>query len=100
MRKIKTDGSLAYYFCNVLSGCVKTGADGQPTGEGFVYNFLVLPMSNVLILSITLIELWLGDYFYHHYCTDHYFTVRLTSIEKSFIQTQAIKPQVDVAQAK
>ena len=37
----------------------------------------------LLILSITLIELWLGDYFYHHYCTDHYFTVRLTSIEKA-----------------
>ena len=31
-----------------LSGCVKTGADGQPTGEGFVYNFLVLPMSNAI----------------------------------------------------
>ena len=35
-------------FSNVLSGCVKTGADGQPTGEGFVYNFLVLPMSNAI----------------------------------------------------
>lgn len=31
-----------------LSGCVKTDKTGNPTGEGFVYNFLVKPMSNVI----------------------------------------------------
>lgn len=29
----------------VLSGCVQTDSTGQPTGDGWVYNFLVRPMS-------------------------------------------------------
>ena len=33
-------GSGLLFLVMFLSGCVKTGADGQPTGEGFVYNFL------------------------------------------------------------
>lgn len=41
-------GSGLLFLVMFLSGCVKTGADGQPTGEGFVYNFLVLPMSNAI----------------------------------------------------
>ncbi|HCM88743.1 MULTISPECIES: membrane protein insertase YidC [Vagococcus] len=31
-----------------LSGCVKTDKTGNPTGDGFVYNFLVKPMSNMI----------------------------------------------------
>ena len=91
-------------FSNVLSGCVKTGADGQPTGEGFVYNFLVLPMSNAIT--------YLVDNFNWNYGWAIIFITIIVRIiilplglhqSKSFIQTekmQAIKPQVDVAQAK
>ncbi len=32
-----------------LSGCVKADKAGNPTGEGFVYKFLVKPMSNMII---------------------------------------------------
>ncbi|MGO3732867.1 MAG: membrane protein insertase YidC [Vagococcus sp.] len=32
----------------LLSGCVKTDKAGNPTGEGFIYNFLVLPMSKAI----------------------------------------------------
>ena len=32
----------------ILSGCVQTNKQGQPTGEGFVYQFLVAPMSKVI----------------------------------------------------
>ena len=35
-------------FSNVFIRLCVAGADGQPTGEGFVYNFLVLPMSNAI----------------------------------------------------
>ena len=31
-----------------LSGCVKADKSGNPTGEGFVYNFLVKPMSSMI----------------------------------------------------
>lgn len=31
-----------------LSGCVKTDSTGNPTGEGFVYKFLVAPMGNAI----------------------------------------------------
>jgi YidC/Oxa1 family membrane protein insertase len=32
----------------LLSGCVKTDKSGRPTGEGWVYHFLMEPMSNFL----------------------------------------------------
>ena len=32
----------------ILSGCVQTNKQGQPTGQGFVYQFLVAPMSQVI----------------------------------------------------
>lgn len=32
----------------LLSGCVKIGPDGNPTGKGWVYNFLVKPMSSAM----------------------------------------------------
>ena len=53
-------GSGLLFLVMFLSGCVKTGADGQPTGEGFVYNFLVLPMVGRLFLS----PLLYGSLFY------------------------------------
>ena len=71
-------GSGLLFLVMFLSGCVKTGADGQPTGEGFVYNFLVLPMSNAIT--------YLVDNFNWNYGWAIIFitiiTVRLTSIEK------------------
>ena len=98
-------GSGLLFLVMFLSGCVKTGADGQPTGEGFVYNFLVLPMSNAIT--------YLVDNFNWNYGWAIIFITIIVRIiilplglhqsKKSFIQTekmQAIKPQVDVAQAK
>lgn len=32
----------------ILSGCVQTNKQGLPTGEGFVYQYLVAPMSQVI----------------------------------------------------
>ena len=32
----------------ILSGCVQTNKQGLPTGEGFVYQYLVTPMSQVI----------------------------------------------------
>lgn len=88
-----------------LSGCVKTGSDGQPTGEGIIYNFLVKPMSSAIT--------YLVDNFNWNYGWAIIFItviVRLIILplglnqsKKSMIQTekmQAIKPQIDVAQAK
>lgn len=88
-----------------LSGCVKTGSDGQPTGEGFVYNYLVRPMSTMItylvdnfnwnygwaIVVITIIVRLI------------ILPIGLNQSRKSMIQTekmQAIKPQIDVIQAK
>ncbi|MFD2305793.1 membrane protein insertase YidC [Enterococcus termitis] len=89
----------------ILSGCVKTGPDHQPTGEGIVYNLLVKPMSSAIT--------YLVDNFNWNYGWAIIFItiiVRLVIMplglnqsKKSMIQTekmQAIKPQVDVAQAK
>jgi len=50
MKKLKrwilTSGLLSLLI--FLSGCVKTNGSGQPTGEGFVYKFLVSPMGNMI----------------------------------------------------
>ncbi|MDA9470182.1 membrane protein insertase YidC [Enterococcus sp. 5H] len=88
-----------------LSGCVKTGSDGQPTGEGIIYNFLVKPMSSAIT--------YLVDNFNWNYGWAIIFITIIVRIiimplglnqsKKSMIQTekmQAIKPQVDAAQAK
>lgn len=88
-----------------LSGCVKTGSDGQPTGEGFVYNYLVQPMSNMIT--------YLVDNFNWNYgwaIVVITIVVRLIILpiglnqsRKSMIQTekmQAIKPQIDVIQER
>ncbi|MBP2099566.1 membrane protein insertase YidC [Enterococcus rivorum] len=88
-----------------LSGCVKTGKNGQPTGEGFVYNFLVKPTGNAIT--------YLVDNFNWNYGWAIIFItiiVRLIILplglhqsKKSLIQTekmQVIKPQLDAAQAK
>ncbi|MBP1045520.1 membrane protein insertase YidC [Enterococcus sp. BWM-S5] len=88
-----------------LSGCVKTGSDGQPTGEGFVYNYLVQPMSNMItylvdnfnwnygwaIVVITIIVRLI------------ILPIGLNQSRKSMIQTekmQSIKPQIDVIQER
>lgn len=88
-----------------LSGCVKTGSDGQPTGEGIIYNFLVKPMSSAIT--------YLVDNFNWNYGWAIIFItiivrliimpLGLNQSKKSMIQTekmQAIKPQIDAAQAK
>lgn len=88
-----------------LSGCVKTGTNGQPTGEGFVYNYLVKPTGNAIT--------YLVDHFDWNYGWAIIFItiiVRLIILplglhqsKKSLIQTekmQVIKPQLDAAQAK
>ncbi|MBL1228507.1 membrane protein insertase YidC [Enterococcus sp. BWB1-3] len=88
-----------------LSGCVKTGSDGQPTGEGFVYNFLVQPMSSLIT--------YLVQNFNWNYGWAIIFITVIARIiilplglyqsRKSMVQTekmQVIKPQVDAAQAK
>ena len=97
-------GSGLLFLVMFLSGCVKTGADGQPTGEGFVYNFLVLPMSNAIT--------YLVDNFNWNYGWAIIFItiiVRIIILPLGLHQSkklypngkmQAIKPQVDVAQAK
>ncbi|MTD38780.1 membrane protein insertase YidC [Erwinia sp. CPCC 100877] len=88
-----------------LSGCVKTGKDGQPTGDGIVYNVLVKPMSSAIT--------YLVDHFDWNYGWAIIFItiivrliimpLGLNQSRKSMIQTekmQAIKPQLDAAQAK
>ncbi|MBO1307580.1 membrane protein insertase YidC [Enterococcus sp. 669A] len=88
-----------------LSGCVRMGKDGQPDTTGIVYRFLVVPLEGflewmvqsfdwsyglaiiVLTIIVRLIIMPLG----------------INQSKKSLIQTekmQAIKPQVDAAQAK
>lgn len=98
-------GSGLFTLVLFLSGCVKTGSDGQPTGEGIIYNFLVKPMSSAIT--------YLVDNFNWNYGWAIIFItiiVRLVIMplglnqsKKSMIQTekmQAIKPQLDAAQAK
>ncbi|GGC82436.1 membrane protein insertase YidC [Enterococcus wangshanyuanii] len=98
-------GSGLFSLVLFLSGCVKTGSDGQPTGEGIIYNFLVKPMSSAIT--------YLVDNFNWNYGWAIIFItiiVRLVIMplglnqsKKSMIQTekmQAIKPQLDAAQAK
>lgn len=88
-----------------LSGCVKTGKNGQPTGDGIVYNVLVKPMSSAIT--------YLVDNFNWNYGWAIIFItiivrliimpLGLNQSRKSMIQTekmQAIKPQLDAAQAK
>jgi YidC/Oxa1 family membrane protein insertase len=45
-RWIVSSGLLGLLF--VLSGCVQHDKAGNPTGEGFVYKFLVAPMGNAI----------------------------------------------------
>ncbi|HFH9947244.1 TPA: membrane protein insertase YidC [Streptococcus suis] len=40
--------SLALSSLVLLAGCVKTDGKGVPTGEGWVYNYLVEPMGNLI----------------------------------------------------
>lgn len=88
-----------------LSGCVKTGKDGQPTGEGIVYNLLVKPMSNIITF---LVENFNWNYgwaiiFITIIVRIIIMPLGLSQSKKSLVQTekmQAIKPQLDVAQAK
>lgn len=88
-----------------LSGCVQTGKDGQPTGEGIVYNFLVKPMGNAIT--------YLAENFNWNYGWAIILITIIVRIiimplglhqsRKSLIQTekmQAIKPQIDVVQEK
>jgi YidC/Oxa1 family membrane protein insertase len=107
MRKINrwiySSGLLALLM--FLSGCVKTGADGQPTGDGFVYKFLVTPMSNAITYLV-------NNFNWNYGWAIIFITIivrliimplGLNQSRKSFIQTekmQAIKPQVDLVQAK
>ncbi|MGC6767803.1 membrane protein insertase YidC [Enterococcus sp. LJL128] len=88
-----------------LSGCVKTGSDGQPTGDGIVYQFLVQPMSNLITYLV-------NNFNWNYGWAIVFITVivriiimplGLNQSRKSMIQTekmQAIKPQIDAAQAK
>ncbi len=98
-------GSGLFTLVLFLSGCVKTGSDGQPTGEGIIYNFLVKPMSSAIT--------YLVDNFNWNYGWAIIFItiivrlvimpLGLSQSKKSMIQTekmQAIKPQLDAAQAK
>lgn len=94
-------GSGLFGLLIFLSGCVKTDSTGAPTGEGFVYNVLVKPMSHLitffaenwglgfgwsiilLTMIVRLIILPLG----------------LSQMKKSMIQQEkmaAIKPHMDV----
>ncbi|HFU4500753.1 TPA: membrane protein insertase YidC [Streptococcus suis] len=41
-------GSMALASLVFLAGCVKTDGKGVPTGEGWVYNYLVEPMGNLI----------------------------------------------------
>ncbi|MGK0550508.1 membrane protein insertase YidC [Enterococcus faecalis] len=107
MRKINRwiYGSGLLFLLMFLSGCVKTGANGQPTGEGFVYNYLVLPMSNAITYLV-------NNFNWNYGWAIIFITIIVRIVimplglhqsKKSFIQTekmQAIKPQVDIAQAK
>lgn len=97
-------GSGMFTLLLFLSGCVQT-KDGQPTGDGIVYNLLVKPMSNIIT--------YLVDNFNWNYGWAIIFITIIVRIiimplglsqsKKSLIQTekmQAIKPQLDVVQAK
>ncbi|WP_207695159.1 preprotein translocase subunit YidC [Enterococcus sp. DIV0212c] len=98
-------GSGLFTLALFLSGCVKTGSDGQPTGEGIIYNVLVKPMSSAIT--------YLVDNFDWNYGWAIIFITVIVRIiimplglsqsKKSMVQTekmQAIKPQIDAAQAK
>ncbi|MBO0441835.1 membrane protein insertase YidC [Candidatus Enterococcus ikei] len=98
-------GSALFTLALFLSGCVKTGSDGQPTGEGIIYNVLVKPMSSAIT--------YLVDNFDWNYGWAIIFITVIVRIiimplglsqsKKSMVQTekmQAIKPQIDAAQAK
>ncbi len=87
-----------------LSGCVQRAADGSPTGKGWVYLYLVRPMSFAM------------DYFANLMGGNYGFAIILITIivrliilplglhqsRSSIIQQEkmaALKPQMDVAQA-
>lgn len=98
-------GSGLFTLALFLSGCVKTGSDGQPTGEGIIYNFLVKPMSSAITY---LVENFNWNYgwaiiFITIIVRIVIMPLGLNQSKKSMVQTekmQAIKPQVDAAQAK
>lgn len=98
-------GSSLFGLLVFLSGCVKTDSTGAPTGEGFVYNLLVKPMSHLitffaenwglgfgwsiilLTMIVRLIILPLG----------------LSQMKKSMIQQEkmaAVKPHMDAINEK
>lgn len=86
-----------------LSGCVQRGSDGKPTGKGWVYLYLVRPMSSAM------------DYFANLMGGNYGFAIILITIivrliilplglhqsRSSIIQQekmQTLKPQMDIAQ--
>lgn len=88
-----------------LSGCVATNKDGTPTGEGWVYNLLVEPISNFI------------NYLVNHFHWSYGVAIIVITIivrtiimplglyqsKKSMIQTEkmaALKPQMDAIQEK
>lgn len=107
MRKIHKwlFSSALFTLLLVLSGCVQTGSDGKPTGEGIMYQFLVQPVGNAIT--------YLVDRFDWNYGWAIIFItviVRLLILplglhqsKKSLVQAekmQAIKPQLDIVQAR
>lgn len=97
-------GSGLFTLLLFLSGCVQT-KNGEPTGEGIVYNFLVRPMGNAIT--------YLAENFNWNYGWAIILITIIVRIiimplglhqsRKSLVQTekmQAIKPQIDVVQAK
>ncbi|MGM0215231.1 membrane protein insertase YidC [Enterococcus sp. AZ109] len=88
-----------------LSGCVRMGSDGKPDTTGIVYRFLVVPLEGFLEWMVQSF-----DWSYGLAIIVLTIIVRLIIMplgihqsKKSLIQTekmQAIKPQVDAAQAK
>ncbi|AIM25110.1 membrane protein insertase YidC [Melissococcus plutonius] len=97
-------GSGLFALLLFLAGCVKTGKNGQPTGDGIVYNLLVQPMSNMI------------TYLVNHFNWNYGWAIIVITIvvriiilplglyqsHKSLVQSekmQALKPQLDIAQS-
>lgn len=88
-----------------LSGCVKTDSTGNPTGEGFIYNFLVKPMSNLVTFFAENWGLGFGWSIILLTCIVRLIILPLglNQMKKSMVQQEkmaAIKPHMDAINQK
>ncbi len=107
MKKIKNWllASGLFALLVTLSGCVSTNKDGTPTGNGWIYNYLVQPVGNAITFLV--------DNFHWNYgvaiiaitiiVRTIIMPLGLYQSRKSMVQTEkmaVLKPQMDQIQAK